>query len=412
MKIEDRFMQDFQRTRRKGLHMKQLTALVTAVSAIFTLTYAVMAAEPIKIGVLYPIAGTGAVYGVPAMHGHDMAVDEVNAAGGILGRQVVTVKRDTKLKPASASAAAKELITKDGVDVLVGGLSSAVGLAISEVAKQEKIVYVATIPKTIQMTTTRLHKYVFRTASHTDFEGDAMAQIVKQLGAKTICDIQLDYAYGHDLAAGIERGLKHHAPNVKKVLDLRAKLGATDYNVFITQIMGAGCEVVTSGLWGSHFVNFAQQAKPFGLFNQIKYLSGGEIASHEIAGKMKGDYPDNVWSNTYELWYHHHDPIHVNFHEELAKRSGRKETAMWPVLAYIGVKFIAAAAEKAGSMDPDKLATALQGMSISTPVGPRTIDPETHQADAGQFWGPMVKKKGRDYRMMDPITYIPAKIAE
>ena len=369
-----------------------------------------LAQAEVKIGVLYPIAGTGAVYGVPAMHGHDMAADEINAAGGILGQQIVTVARDTKLKPAAAAAAAKELITKENVDVLVGGLSSAVGLAISEVARQEKVVYVATIPKTIKMTTEKRHKHVFRTSSHTDFEGDAMAQIVRDLGKTTLCDIQLDYAYGHDLAAGIEKGLAKHAPNVKKLLDLRSKLGATDYNAQITQILGSGCEVVTSGLWGSHFVNFAQQAKPFGLFDQVTYVSGGEIASHEIAGRMGKDYPDNVISNTYELWYDHHFPGHEKFQADLAERSGVKETAMWPVLAYIGVKFIAAAAEKAGSMDADALADALEGMSIDTPVGPRTIDPETHQADAGQFWGPMVKKDGVDYRVMDPVTYYPATL--
>ena len=143
----------------------------------------------VKIGVLYPIAGTGAVYGTPAMHGHNMAVDEVNAAGGIMGQKVVTFARDTKLKPAAAAAAAKELITKEDVDVLVGGLSSAVGLAISEVARQEGVVYIATIPKTIQMTTNKLHKYVFRTSSHTDFEGDAIAQIVKKLGKKSILSL-------------------------------------------------------------------------------------------------------------------------------------------------------------------------------------------------------------------------------
>ena len=154
------------------------------------------------------------------MYGHNMAVDEVNAAGGIMGQKVVTFARDTKLKPAAAAAAAKELITKEDVDVLVGGLSSAVGLAISEVARQEGVVYIATIPKTIQMTTNKLHKYVFRTSSHTDFEGDAIAQIVKKLGKKSICDIQLDYAYGHDLAAGIEKGLARHAPNVKKLIDV------------------------------------------------------------------------------------------------------------------------------------------------------------------------------------------------
>ena len=302
------------------------------------------------------------------------------------------------------------MITKEGVNVILGGLASSVGLAISEVARREEVIYIATIPKTIKLTTSKLHPYVFRTASNTDFEGDAIGQIVKQLGKKKVCDIQLDYAYGHDLAAGIEKGLAKHAPSAKKVIDLRSKLGATDYNAQITQILGSGCDVVTSGLWGSHFVNFAQQAKPFGLFDKVTYISGGEIASHEIAGKMGKDYPDNVISNTYELWYDHGFPGHKKFQEALAKRSGKKETAMWPVLAYIGVKFIAAGAEKAGSMDADKIAAALEGMSIDTPVGPRTIDAKTHQADAGQFWGPMVKKAGADYRVMSPVTYYPATL--
>ena len=113
-------------------------------AAAFMLAAGVASANAeIKIGVLYPIAGTGAVYGTPAMYGHNMAVDEVNAAGGIMGQKVVSFARDTKLKPAAAAAAAKELITKEGVDVLVGGLSSAVGLAISEVARQEGVVYIA-----------------------------------------------------------------------------------------------------------------------------------------------------------------------------------------------------------------------------------------------------------------------------
>ena len=83
---------------------------------------------------------------------------------------------------------------------------------------------------------------------------------------------------------------------------------------------------------------------------------------------------------------------------------------MWPVLAYIGVKFIEAAGNKAGTMDADKFAAALEGMTIKTPVGDRTIDPRTHQANTGQFWGPMVKKSGVDYRVMSPVTWYPAKL--
>ncbi len=382
-----------------------------AVAATALLAAGAAQAEDIKIGVLYPTSGGGAIYGGPAMIGHDLAVEEINANGGINGNKVVSFARDSKLNPSAAASAAKELITKEGVNVLMGGVSSAVGLAISEVAKQEGVVYIATIPKTIQMTTTKLHSHVFRTASHTDFEGDAIAQLVKQVGGKKVCDIELDYAYGHDLADGIKKGLKKHAPDVEVVMDLRPKLRATDYNVFITQIMGAGCDVVTSGLWGSHFVDFAQQASPFGLFDQIKaYISGGEVASHEVAGTMGDDYPPNVISNTYELWYHAVSPNHKAFQEKVAAKAGTKETPMWPVLAYIGVNFYAEAVKQSGGTAADGVIKALEGMTIDTPVGERTINAADHQANSGQFWGPMVKKDGFTYKVMDPVTYIPAEI--
>lgn len=385
--------------------------LFGAVATAAVVAAGAAAAQDIKIGVLYPTSGGGAIYGGPAMVGHDLAVEEINAAGGIGGRKLVSFARDTKLNPSAAASAAKELVTKDKVDVLIGGLSSAVGLAISEVAKQEGVVYIATIPKTIQMTTSKLHPHVFRTASHTDFEGDAIAQLVQQVGGSKVCDIQLDYAYGHDLADGIKAGLKRHAPDAEVVMDLRPKLRATDYNVFITQIMGAGCDVVTSGLWGSHFVDFAQQAAPFGLFDNIKaYISGGEIASHEIAGTMGEDYPPNVISNTYELWYHAVSPNHKAFQEKVAAKAGTKETPMWPVLAYIGVNFYAEAAKKSGGTAADGVIKALEGMTIDTPVGERTINADDHQANTGQFWGPMVKKDGFAYKVMDPVTYIPAEI--
>lgn len=387
--------------------MKRFVTSFAAAGLTLAAGYGVASADEIKIGVLYPTSGGGAIYGGPAMQGHDLAVEEINAAGGANGVEVVTVARDSKLNPAAAAAAAKELITKEGVNVLIGGLASSVGLAISEVARQEKVIYIATIPKSIKITREKLHPYVFRTASNTDFEGDALAQMVKQVDGKKICDVQLDYAYGHDLADGFMKALPSHAPDAEIVLTLRPKLGATDFNAYVTQIMGSGCDTVVSGLWGNHFVNLAKQGAPFGLFNQVTYISGGEIASHEIAGKMGADYPDNVVSNTYELWYHSPTEAHKKFQARLAEKAGTEETAMWPMLAYNGVMFYRAAVEKAGSTDADKVVEALRGLTIDTPVGPLTINAKDHQANTGQFWGPMKKQAGRKYRMMDPVTYIP-----
>jgi ABC-type branched-subunit amino acid transport system substrate-binding protein len=383
------------------------SALLAAVGALGAGT--AFAQEPIKIGAMYPLTGGGAVYGVPAMVGHQLAVEELNAKGGILGRKIESIERDDKMNPAAASSTMKELITKDKVDIVLGGLSSAVGLAMSEVSKQEKVVYISTIPKTIQMTTDKLHKYVFRTASNTDLEGDTMAMLVGKNKLGKLCHLELDYAYGNDLEVGILKALPKYAPDAKVVLTLKPKLGATDFNPFIPQVMAAGCDGVISGLWGPHFVSWVKQAAPLGFFDKIKWISGGEIASHEIAGELKGEYPDNVISNTYELWYHAQDPSHKEFQARLAKKLNTQETPQWALLGYIGVKYAAAAMEKAKSTDPDKVAAALEGLTIGTPVGALTIDAKSHQANMGQFWGPMVKKPDRAYRMMDPVEYIQPK---
>ncbi len=394
------------RERQMKLTRRVVLVLLTSLAATGSGTAAETPATPIKIGVLYPTSGSGAVFGAPTMRGHDMAVEEVNARGGILGRRVVSFARDSKLKPAVAASAARELITREGVDVLMGGLSSAEGLAISEVARQEEVVYIATIPKTVQLTREKFHRHVFRTAANTDTEGLGIARILGNLDARTICQIQFDYAYGHDLAAGIAKALDTEAPGARIVTDLKVKLGTTDFSAQIAQLMASDCDAVASGLWGSAFVNFAQQGKPFGLFQKVKYVSGGEIGAHEIAGKMKGNYPDNVWGNSYELWYHDPVPEAVAFHRRLARLEGTEQTSSWPVLAYIGVETFAAAAGKAGSLEDDRLIAALEGLTVMTPVGPRTIDADTHEADTGQFWGPMVRSPDHDFRIMEPVTYI------
>ena len=169
----------------------------------------------------------------------------------------------------------------------------------------------------------------------------------------------------------------------------------------------ARCCWLVSGLWGNHFVNFAKQAAPFGFFKDHVYITGGEIASHEVASKLAGDYPDNVWSNTYELWYHSPTGAHKKFQARLAKKAGTKATAMWPVLAYNGVMLYKAAVEKAGSTDAAKVIKAMEGLTIDTPMGSLTVDAKSHQTNTGQFWGPMKTQSGATYRRMDPVTFVP-----
>src|SRR5579859_6391172 len=133
---------------------------------------AASAASTIKIGFPMPLSGPASVYGVPIVKGAEMAVNEINASGGVLGRKLELLTRDSKANADEAVRLARELIIKDSVDFLAGTLTSAEAPAVSTIARENKIVFVAPTAKTMKLTATEnLHPYVFRVASNTMIEG-------------------------------------------------------------------------------------------------------------------------------------------------------------------------------------------------------------------------------------------------
>lgn len=367
--------------------------------------------EPIRIGVLYPTSGFGQIFGAPALIGHNMVVDMINAAGGINGRKLVSIHRDSKLKPEEATAAARDLIAKDKVHFLIGGVSSSEGQAISEVAKQEKVVYIATVPKTTEMTDKKnFHKFLFRTAANTNAEGKSAAVIAARLGMNRICTILMDYSYGYSLDEAFKAHIKVVRPEAKIVHQAWPKQGTTDYTSYITNIMNAGCDGVYSGVWGGLFAAFAKQAKTFGLFEKVKYVSAGEIGSPEVAEQLGDDMPSGIWANSYDVFYYPNTAEHRAYVEELKRRTGKAHPQSWPITGYIGMQFLVEAIKKAGSTDSDAVIKALEGLTINTPIGRQTIRASDHQANRGQVWGQMSKSDIPNYpfKIMKPAEYIPA----
>jgi branched-chain amino acid transport system substrate-binding protein len=374
---------------------------VIALSLI--ISHAVLASDTYKIGVLLPMSGSGASYGVPASKGVELAVQEINAAGGVNGKQLEFILRDTQLKPAVAVAAAKELITKDNVDVLMGAVSSGATGALSELALQEKKVLLAPISKAISLTRENLHKYIFQSSAHTDVEGRTVASIVNKVGGKNVCVTGFDYAYSHDLFDSVAQNLKDGA---KVSATYNVKLGSKDFNALISQLMGDSCDTVVGAIWGGGFIAFVNQATPFGLFNQKKFIWAAEVGSYETASALGKNYPEGMWANSYNVWYHNISEEHKKFQDDLAKFIGEKETPMYPISTYVGVKFLAAGIAKAGSADGDKLSAAMEGLSIDAPMGKQTIDPKTHRVNMGEFWGPMKAIEGSEVKRMSPPTYM------
>src|SRR5262249_57811816 len=158
--------------------MKRLMLVLPCLVALLV-PHRAEAQQTIKVGFPMILSGPGALFGEPALKGAQMYVEEINGKGGVLGRKLELITRDTKGNADEAVRVSRELILKDNVDFLVGTLTSAEGPAVSTIAKENKIVFIAPIPKTDQLTApANLHPYELRTASNTTIEGRTAAEIV------------------------------------------------------------------------------------------------------------------------------------------------------------------------------------------------------------------------------------------
>jgi branched-chain amino acid transport system substrate-binding protein len=390
--------------------MRRRTFLTLLLTLALALPFAADAQKPIKVGFPMIMSGPGALFGEPASKGAQMFVEETNAKGGVLGRKLELIIRDTKGNPDEAVRVSRELILKDNVDFLVGTLTSAEGPAVSVVAKENKVVFIAPIPKTDQLTAPdKLHPYVFRVSANTTMEGRSAAEIVAKWPVKRIATISPDYAYGQDVTKSFVEHLKKVAPKMEIVDQQWPKLGEGDYTPFINAQLAKKPDAVFSSLWGGHFLTFAKQAKPLGYFDAVKYnvMAVGEAGSPESTKTMGADYPVGIWGNSYDAFYWPEGPpAHRDFIARLSKYTKEEYPSSWPIQGYIGMQFLAEGIKKAGSTDSDKVAKALLGLTIDSPIGKQTIREKDHQANRGQLYGKTVKDPKYPFAIMKPVVYV------
>ena len=391
--------------------------LTMLLALVLAMPLAASAQKPIKVGFPMILSGPGALFGEPASKGAQMFVDEINAKGGVLGRKLELLPRDTKGNADEAVRVSRELILKENVDFLVGTLTSAEGPAVSVVAKENKVVFIAPIPKTDQLTAAdKLHPYIFRVASTCTIEGRTAAELVAKWGVKRVATISPDYAYGQEVTKAFVDYLKKIKPDVEIVDQQWPKLGEQDYTPFINAQLAKKPEAVFSSLWGGHFVSFAKQAKPLGYFDAIKYnfFGAGEAASPETTKSMGADYPVGIWGNSYDAFYWTEGPpAHRDYVARVSKYLKDEYPSSWAIQGYIGMQALTEAIKKAGSTDSDKVSKALLGLTIDTPHGKLTLREKDHQANRAQIYGKTVKDPKYPFAIMKPAVYVdPAKFMD
>ena len=369
--------------------------LLAAFIASFTFIAGPAAAQKaIRVGYPVILSGPGALIGEPSLKGAQMFVEEINAKGGVLGRKIELVIRDTKGNADEAVRIARDLILRENVDFLVGTLTSAEGPAVSPIAKEHKIVFVVPVVKTDQLTAKEnLHPYVFRTTTNTTIEGRTAAEIMaKWPNVKKVATMSPDYAFGQDVTRAFVTHLKKIKPDVEIVDQQWPKLGEADYTPFINAQMSKKPDAVFSSLWGGHFVTFAKQAKPLKYFESFNsnFLGAGEAGAIETAKAMGDDYPFGVWANSYDAFnWNEGPPAHKEYIARLRAYTKEEHPSSWPITGYVGMQILAAAIAKADSTDSDKVSKAMMDITVDTPIGKQTIRAKDHQANRAQFWGKM-----------------------
>jgi branched-chain amino acid transport system substrate-binding protein len=368
------------------------------------------AQKPIRIGYPVILSGPGALIGEPSLKGAQMFVEEQNAKGGVLGRKLELVVRDTKGNADEAVRVARDLILRENVDFLVGTLTSAEGPAVSPVAKENKIVFVVPVVKTDQLTApANLHPYIFRTASNTTIEGRTAAEILAKWKVRKVATMSQDYAFGHDVTRAFVTHLKKLRPDIEIVDQQWPKLGETDYTPFINAQMAKKPEAVFSSLWGGHFVTFVKQAKPLRYFEAVNFnvVAAGEAGAIETAKAMGDDYPYGVTANAYDAFNWTDGPAaHGDYIQRLRKFLKEEHPSSWPITGYIGMQVLTAAIQKAGSTDSARVAKVMRDLTVDTPIGKQIIRAKDQQANRAQFWGKMTKDPKYPFAVMSPPTYV------
>lgn len=385
---------------------------LSVVIAVGLLPVAAAAQSTIKIGFPMPLSGPASVYGVPITKGAEMAVQEINASGGILGHKVELLTRDSKASADEAVRLARELIIKNGVDFLSGTLTSAEAPAVSTIAKENKIVFVAPTAKTIQLTApANLHPYIFRLASNTDIDGRTGASIIAGWkDVKRVATIAPDYAYGRDAVGAAVDFLKKARPDIEIVDQQWPKLGQADFTPFITAQMGKKPDAVFCDVFGGDFVTLAKQAAPLGYFKAInnRLVDGGEVGTTDAAQALGKDYPYGIWSDAYDpvIWAENEPAVHKAYIDRLKAFTKQEYASGWAIMGYASILALKAGIEKAKSTKSADVAKAMLGLSFDTPIGPLTFDAKTHETAMGEFWGQMVKDDRYPFAIMKSPKYL------
>ncbi|MGD8294742.1 MAG: ABC transporter substrate-binding protein [Desulfobacterales bacterium] len=381
--------------------VRYVCVLVTVL--MFLSSPAISFSEPIKIGAMFISSGKMGGYGKHGGQAIQLAVDEINADGGVLDRNLEAVIEDTKLKKDIALALAERFVNQDKVDFLMGPTSSGIAMGLTEFARQNKKILVLTQAATDALTGAKFHPYVFSTLSNAMMHSRSGAYLMASKPYKKYMCVGPDYSYGHSSWKMFKSKLQQLRPDVEFIGELFPKFLAKDYGEEIKKVLDAMPDMVWCPLWGGDAINFIKQALPTGLFDKVKFAFP-VAGALEVLVPMGSDMPTGVYVSSRYFFTSPDSSMNQRFVKNYYTRFNEYPDYMAGE-TYAGVYFIKAAIERAGTIEADKIIEAIEKEPLSweTPEGWKTMRPEDHSVVEDCLWGQTSPNK--KYGFAIPISF-------
>ncbi|HUG99639.1 MAG TPA: ABC transporter substrate-binding protein [Gammaproteobacteria bacterium] len=334
-----------------------------------------VAAQEIKIGVAGPITGPLAFIGQHIKWAGDLAVDEVNRSGGVLGRRMAFLMQDSACRPADAVASGEKLLSQDNVDAMLGDVCSGATLALMPVvekAQRPLIVTISTHPDITQRAGKGGNPWVFRTVPHDGMIATVVADKMKSF--RSIAIVGEDTDYGR----GAVRLLKERLPaSVRVISEDYMKQSETDFLPILTRIRASKPDAIGTYVLDQQAFNLMKQYLQFGL--RMPLVGRPPLGSAVVAPLVSSGKFDGSWTV-----YPYYDKF-SNAKNDAFTKAYVQRYKQPPHYAgygvYEGVKIVADAIRRAGSTDAGRLREALEKTSYDAILGPMRFD-EHHQAHA------------------------------
>jgi branched-chain amino acid transport system substrate-binding protein len=386
----------------------RMAAIATAIAIVIPVSGAGAQQGEIRIGEINSYTGPLAAFTVPYRNGWQLAVEEINAKGGVLGRPLEVISRDDGGKPADAVKFAEELVRRENVDLIAGTFLSNIGLAVADFAARNRVLFVAAEPLSDAIVWAKGNDYTFRLRPSTYMQAAMLAEEAAKLPAKRWATVAPNYEYGQSAVKAFKEVLSARRPDVEFVEEQWPALFKLDAGATVQALAQAEPDAIYNVTFSIDLAKFVREGQLRGLFEgrEVVSLLTGEP---EYLDPLKGEAPEG-WIVTGYPWQAIEDPAHKAFLDAYQARFGDYPRA-GSIVGYNTILSIAAAIAKAGSTDTAAMAAAMKNLDVDTPFGRITYRSLDHQSTMGAYVGRTAQRDGRgvmvDFRYADGADYLP-----